>query len=108
MISSLRQHQTDLSDPRLSFFFRRLSEILKYDELYDRTEIVFEWNIVKLWLYDSYHSCFAILYVGILQLDRAEEWSLSLFGPLSGAWSVRRYWGKHWHNYVYHSFSGHV
>jgi hypothetical protein len=33
---------------------------------------------------------------------------LSLFGPLSGAWSVRRYWGKHWHNYVYHSFSGHV
>jgi hypothetical protein len=91
MFSPLRAYQNDLSGPELGSFFRRLPQSLKYDELYYRTENVFQWNIVTLWLYDGYHSCFAILYVGILQLDRAEEWSLSLFGPLSGAWSVRRY-----------------
>ncbi|RAR01101.1 toxin biosynthesis protein [Stemphylium lycopersici] len=87
-------------------FFRRMPASLHYKELYYRTEEAFEWNIGSMWLYEGYHSICAVLWVGI-GLDGPEEWSLNLFGPLAEAWSVRRYWNKYWHNFVYHSFSGH-
>jgi hypothetical protein len=88
-------------------FFRRIPASLAPLELCYRFEIAFDWNIVSIWLYESFHSIFALLWVGSF-IDAPSEWSMSLFGPIGEAWNVRRYWGKHWHNYVYHSFSGHV
>ncbi|XP_014558361.1 hypothetical protein COCVIDRAFT_94785 [Bipolaris victoriae FI3] len=88
-------------------FFRRLPTSLHYREVYWRTEEAFNWNVPTKWLYESYHSICAVLHVG-LGIDGPEEWGLGLFGNLSAAWSVRRYWRHYWHNYIYHSFSGHV
>ncbi|KAH7391088.1 hypothetical protein DE146DRAFT_680111 [Phaeosphaeria sp. MPI-PUGE-AT-0046c] len=88
-------------------FFRRLPDSLDPAELWERFDTVMVWCVCNLWLYDAFHSLFALFFVS-LRFDAPGEWSMSLFGPLSEAWSVRRYWGKHWHNYIYHSFSGHT
>lgn len=93
--------------PGLLEFFQQLPTSMDYQEITWRLEFTFDWCILSLWMYESYHSVFAVLYVGS-GLDGPEEWSTALFGPFSNAWSVRRYWSKHWHNYVYHSFSGHI
>ncbi|RYO30801.1 hypothetical protein AA0111_g5039 [Alternaria arborescens] len=93
--------------PGLLEFFQQLPTSMDYQEITWRLEFTFDWCILSLWMYESYHSVFAVLYVGS-GLDGPEEWSTGLFGPFSNAWSVRRYWSKHWHNYVYHSFSGHI
>lgn len=58
-------------------------------------------------MYEAYHSCFAIFFVG-LGFDAPGEWNMALFGSVKEAWTVRRYWGKHWHSYIYASFSGHT
>jgi hypothetical protein len=91
-----------------SSFHRRLPESLSAEEMWHRFDIAFEWSITTWWLYDQYHSFIAILFVNILRLDNPDDWSMSLFGSVSDAWSVRRYWGKFWHNFVYHSFSAHA
>ena len=89
-------------------FFRRLPHSLNTHELYFRLEHAFDWTIIALFQYEAFHSFFAVFFVSILRLDTPQEWGLSLCGSLGEAWSVRRYWGKHWHNYIYLSFSGHV
>ncbi|EUC47764.1 hypothetical protein COCMIDRAFT_24325 [Bipolaris oryzae ATCC 44560] len=88
-------------------FFSRLPSSLHWREVYWRTEEAFSWNVPTKWMYESYHSVFAIIHVA-LGIDGPEEWGLGLFGNLSAAWSVRRYWRHYWHNFIYHSFSGHV
>ncbi|KAI4953643.1 hypothetical protein J4E91_002491 [Alternaria rosae] len=93
--------------PALLSFFHRLPILQDRREVFWRLEYTFDWCLASMWLYESYHSIFAVVWIGS-GLDGAEEWSKGLFGPLSAAWSVRRYWAKHWHNYVYHSFSGHI
>ena len=93
--------------PDKAVFFRRLPASLDLRELRIRFIFTLDWCIMKMFLYEIFHSAFAILFVG-LQIDSAAEWSLSLFGSLAEASSVRRYWGKHWHNYIYHSFSSHI
>jgi len=93
--------------PDKAIFFRRLPESLDTNELWDRFDLTVYWCVINMWMYESYHSMFAVLFVG-LGLDDPRDWSMSLFGPISEAWSVRRYWGKHWHDYIYHSFSGHT
>jgi hypothetical protein len=89
-------------------FFRRLPASLDLPEMCHKFDVAFDWIIVTFWLYDRFHSAFAILFVGILQVDEPQEWSMSLFGSVSDSWSVRRYWGKFWHNFVYHSLSAHA
>jgi hypothetical protein len=93
--------------PELASYYQRLAMTPIYREMYWRLQLAFDWNVVSLWSYESYHSFFAVLYVAS-GLDEPHEWSTTLFGPFSSAWSVRRYWGKHWHNYVYHSLTGHI
>jgi hypothetical protein len=88
-------------------FFRRLPASLDADELWDRFDHVMYWCIINKLIYDTYHSLFALFFVG-LGFDSPSEWSLTLFGPYSDAWSVRRYWGKHWHDFIYRSFSEHT
>ncbi|CAO2658091.1 Nn.00g073510.m01.CDS01 [Neocucurbitaria sp. VM-36] len=72
-----------------------------------RLHTTFDWLIISLSLYELYHSLFAILFVAT-HIDPPSSWSLSLCNSLLEAYTVRRYWGKHWHNYIYHSFSAHV
>ncbi|KAG9188569.1 hypothetical protein G6011_07274 [Alternaria panax] len=93
--------------PVIADFIQQFVMSVDYMSIFWRLEFTFDWCVQSLWLYESYHSIFAVLYVGS-GLDGPEEWSTSLFGPFSNAWSVRGYWSKHWHNYVYHSFSGHI
>ncbi|KAF2001055.1 hypothetical protein P154DRAFT_402868, partial [Amniculicola lignicola CBS 123094] len=75
--------------------------------LYDLFKIPLNWSIISMLHFELYHSVFALLFVG-LGLDAHHTWSLALFGSIKDAWSVRRYWGKYWHKYVYYSFSAHV
>jgi hypothetical protein len=96
-----------VSGPEYAFFFRRIPAALTADEMWDRFDHVMYWCIINKLIYDTYHSAFALFFVG-LGFDTPEEWSLTLFGPYSDAWSVRRYWGKHWHNFIYRSFSEHT
>ncbi|KAL1795035.1 hypothetical protein ACET3X_006851 [Alternaria dauci] len=93
--------------PGLLNFFLRFATSEYYQELMWRLEITFDWSVSSLWLYETYHSMLAVLHVG-LGLDGPEEWSKALFGSFSNAWSVRRYWSRHWHNFVYYSYSGHI
>jgi len=58
--------------------------------------------------FSTLHSLFALVIVGILRLDAPPDWDLSLFGTLGDCWSVRRYWGVYWHDYVHASFSAHA
>jgi hypothetical protein len=98
---------SDVRGADKAIFFRRLPESLDAAELWRRLDTTIHWCVLNMYLYDAYHSVFAVFFVG-LGFDKPSEWSLSLFGPISEAWSVRRYWGKHWHNYIYHSFSAHT
>ena len=59
-----------------------------------------------LW-FTSLHTLTAALYVSVLQLDMPHEWT-PLFGPPSAAYSVRRYWGVYWHDFIRESFSAHI
>ena len=59
-----------------------------------------------LW-FTSLHSIFATLYVSILRLDMPHEWT-PLFGPLRSVYTVRRYWGIYWHDFIRESFSAHI
>jgi hypothetical protein len=88
-------------------FFRRLPQSFNAAELVDRIELTFPWCIDNLFMYEIWHSFFAIFFVG-LRIDQPGEWSMALMGSVKEAWSVRRYWSKHWHNYVYFSFSAHA
>ncbi|KAI4616622.1 uncharacterized protein J4E87_002676 [Alternaria ethzedia] len=93
--------------PGLLSFFDRITMSIGRREISWRLMYTFDWCISSMWLYEGYHSIFAVLWVGS-GLDGPEEWSKCLFGSLSTAWSVRRYWAKHWHNFVYHSLTGHI
>ncbi|KAJ4366414.1 hypothetical protein N0V83_008050 [Neocucurbitaria cava] len=73
-----------------------------------RIHTTFDWLFISLILYDLTHSLFALLFTCLLRFDPPSTWSLSLFGPLTAATSVRNYWSNHWHNYIYHSFSAHA
>lgn len=94
--------------PKYASFFRRIPDAFTVAEMWSRIETTFHWCIINMFLYEAYHSVFAVFFVGIVRLDEPRDWSMSLFGPLKNAWSVRRYWGRHWHSYIYHSFSGHT
>jgi hypothetical protein len=90
-----------------AIFFRRLPASLNGPEMFARTEHFVYWCVLNMYLYEAFHSVFAVLFVGC-GFDSPGEWSMSLFGPMREAYSVRRYWGKHWHNYIYESFSSHT
>lgn len=83
------------------------SALLAPSPTWERFSTTFQWCIINMLLYESHHSLFAFAFIA-LGIDEPQEWQLRLFQPLSTAWSVRRYWGKHWHGYIYHSFSGHA
>lgn len=97
--------------PERAYFFRRLlspSSSLDRMELYLRAEMLFDWTVMSMFYYEYVYSIFAVVFVGILRFDDPDEWTLNLCKDIRESWSVRRYWGKHWHNYIYNSFSAHA
>jgi hypothetical protein len=88
-------------------FFRRIGDV-NANEMWHRLDMVFDWTVATWWLYDQYHSVVAIFFVNITRLDEPDEWRMSVFGSPVEAWTVRRFWGKFWHNFVYSSFSAHA
>ncbi|KAK3402304.1 hypothetical protein B0T20DRAFT_331755, partial [Sordaria brevicollis] len=54
------------------------------------------------WVWDTYilltaaHNLLAALFVSVLQWDRPDEWP-ALFGSITEAYSLRRFWGRFWH-----------
>lgn len=89
-------------------FVRRLPSSLSVNELKVRVMMTWDVCIADMLWFDSIYSVFAILWVGVFRLDSASEWSRSLFGPLTQAYSVRRYWGVYWHDFIHSSFAGHA
>ncbi|KAF9692164.1 hypothetical protein EKO04_009883 [Ascochyta lentis] len=86
---------------------RRLPS-LNAAEWYERFAMTVSVCVCDMLYFETQHSIFALLVVGVLRLDEAGEWGTRLFGSLADCWSVRRYWGVYWHDYVSVSFSGHV
>ena len=81
---------------------------LNYDHvLRVRLAMVYDICIADALWFTSLHSVFAILYVFVLCLDMPHEWT-PLFGPLSSVYTVRRYWGIYWHDFIRESFSAHI
>lgn len=54
----------------------------------------------------SYHDFFAILFI-LTGLDQSWEWP-PLFGSITQAYSMRRFWSMFWHRLIYRSFSSHA
>ncbi|KAF1355964.1 hypothetical protein EJ07DRAFT_129988 [Lizonia empirigonia] len=70
--------------------------------------MVFAVCLGDMLFFSALYSGFALLFVGVLRVDAPPSWGLRLFGSLGDCWSVRRYWGVYWHDYVYASFSAHA
>lgn len=54
----------------------------------------------------AYHDFFAIIFIGV-GLDQSWEWP-PLFGRISDAYTMRRFWSLFWHRLVYKSYSFHA
>ncbi|KAJ4292337.1 hypothetical protein N0V90_008997 [Kalmusia sp. IMI 367209] len=62
-----------------------------------RAFMAWEWWIMSVFVLDAYNAVIAIVFVGLLRFDEPEEWP-TLFGNPLEAYSLRRFWGKFWHN----------
>ncbi|KAK1848639.1 hypothetical protein CCHR01_08764 [Colletotrichum chrysophilum] len=54
------------------------------------------WIWTNFLVLESYHFILAIIFVILLCLDDPEDWP-PLFGSLSDAWTLQRFWGRFWH-----------
>lgn len=54
----------------------------------------------------AYHDFFGIFFIAT-GLDEPWEWP-PLFGPITEAYSMRRYWSIFWHRLIYKSFTAHA
>ncbi|KAK0719124.1 membrane bound O-acyl transferase family-domain-containing protein [Lasiosphaeris hirsuta] len=54
------------------------------------------WMIYTWWALSAAHDFFSILFISILRWDEPHEWP-PLFGSISEAYSLRRFWGVFWH-----------
>ncbi|KAL4876705.1 membrane bound O-acyl transferase family-domain-containing protein [Aspergillus karnatakaensis] len=55
-----------------------------------------QWIWRAYFFLEFYHSLLAIVFVAILRFDCPDEWP-GLFGSPSNAYSVRKFWGRFWH-----------
>lgn len=64
-----------------------------------RTFWAFYWAWCSFAVLDAADAALSVVSVVILRLDRPEDWP-PLFGSLSEAHGVRRFWGRFWHRLV--------
>ncbi|KAK3338685.1 membrane bound O-acyl transferase family-domain-containing protein, partial [Lasiosphaeria hispida] len=53
--------------------------------------------IYTWWALTAAHDFFSVIFICILRWDEPHEWP-PLFGSLSEAYSLRRFWGVFWHS----------
>lgn len=103
-------------DPHHQVYFRRLllpssQEVNGYEhdavtlrETLLRTAFVAYWTFSAVAMLDGAHAALSLLSVSILGFDTPAEWP-PIFGPLTQAWSMRRFWGKFWHQIIRRTYT---
>ncbi len=69
-----------------------------------RTAFVAWWTFSAVAMLDAAHAALSLLAVSILGFDTPAEWP-PIFGPLSQAWSMRRFWGRFWHQIIRRTYT---
>lgn len=91
--------------PDKEILFRRL--LFSGTATFSSFEVALRLLLPLQWLWSNflylerYHDCLAIILVSILQVDSTKSWP-PLFGNITEAYSVKRFWGKFWHRIVAH------
>ena len=100
-------HTFDYEDflPPKQTFFRRIHSVTLRETII-RVWLVLYFNWSAWALYTGLHDIFALMFVGI-GLDEPYEWP-PLYGSLTEAYSIRRFWAKFWHRLVYRSYNGYA
>jgi hypothetical protein len=97
----------DEFDPLHQVYFRRLSSQIAPVTLREtlmRCAFVFWWTFSAVAMLDSAHAALSLVSVIVLRFDLPYEWP-PIFGPLSQAWSIRRFWSKFWHQIVRRTYT---
>ncbi|KAI1762046.1 membrane bound O-acyl transferase family-domain-containing protein [Hypoxylon sp. FL1150] len=88
---------------------RRLVEWDEYDpvsqhQMILRAFISVAWIWANILILESYHAILSVLFVVVLRFDDPEDWP-PLFGGITEAWTVKRFWGKFWHRIATPTFA---
>lgn len=101
-------HQTYLRRMHLSTIWHPLtgsgSDSITARETLMRAFWAFYWAWCSFAMLDAADAALSIISVVVFRLDRPEDWP-PLFGSLSEAYSIRRFWGKFWHRLVVRPYS---
>lgn len=62
-----------------------------------RMVFAFHWAWLTYLILTAANSVLAVVFVGLLQIDDPEEWSV-LYGNPFEAYSIQRFWGSFWHH----------
>ncbi|WEW59105.1 hypothetical protein PRK78_004574 [Emydomyces testavorans] len=87
------------------YVFRRVTQV-SLEELAIRTGAVLGSGVVGAAVLVQMHSFAAAVMVG-LGIHDADEWP-ALFGHISDAWCLRRFWSLFWHQNMRHPFVSHA
>ena len=99
---------TCIAPPVPSFLSSVSFHSLNRNGLWIRAGMARDVCVADMLYFETLHSFSAIFCVGILRLDTPRSWALCLFGRPCEAYTVRRYWGVYWHDYIALAFSAHV
>ena len=91
---------TDFDPPKQSYL-RRIRTIT-FRETTIRSWLVFNFVWSSWAIFTATHNILAFAFVA-LGIDEPEDWP-SLYGSISEAYSIRRFWGKFWHHLVQRSY----
>lgn len=94
-------------DPLHQVYFRRLLSSFQAQDIYEyeavtlretllRSAFVAWWTFSAVAMLDGSHAALSLIAVSLCRFDTPSEWP-PIFGPLSAAWSMRRFWGRFWH-----------
>jgi hypothetical protein len=75
-------------------------------ELIVRVWTVFDLIVPDYLILSAYHDFFAMIFIAV-GLDESWEWP-PLFGPITEAYNMRRYWSIFWHRLIYKSFNAYA
>ncbi|KAH7353915.1 membrane bound O-acyl transferase family-domain-containing protein [Plectosphaerella cucumerina] len=87
--------------PSQESLFRRLA--IGDPSLYDTHALTLRTSTTFWWIWGNYaslevgHAILSIVGVGVLCLDEPEDWP-PLYGSLTEAYTLRRFWGRFWHS----------
>ncbi|KAI0179151.1 membrane bound O-acyl transferase family-domain-containing protein [Hypoxylon sp. FL1284] len=114
LVARIRAHLTATSTlldftPDQEPILRRLIERDEDDpvsqhQLVLRVFMSMSWIWANVLILESYHAVLSLLFVVVLRFDDPEDWP-PLFGNLTEAWTVKRFWGRYWHRIVTPTFA---